>query len=377
MKQILFNIPFRSYKEVDYIVDAIKRNHFIGDGYYSKKCQLFIQKSLNIKKVLLTDSCTSALEMSALLIKKNKTKQEIIMPSYTYPSTASAFLKAGHKIIFADIDSKNFMIDIKDVKKKINKNTAAIVVVHYGSFCADVVKFKKLCKEKSLLLIEDAAQGFNSFIGNKAIGSYGDLSCFSFHATKNIHAGLCGALAINNNDFIEKAEYIWERGTDRKKVLEGTAEKYQWVELGGSFCSTEFQAAFLFSQLKVLKKNLTKRKKIYNYYSTSLEALKKSKKIYFPDLKNNFKSNYHSFWILLNSEKDCKLLINSLKDHNIFAYIGYVPLHTSKLGHKYGFNKFILNKTEKYSKQILRLPFHNFLNKKDINKICSLIKNTI
>ena len=372
MKPILFNQPYRSFKENILIEDAIKRNQY-SNGYYTNKCQSFIEKKLELNKVLLTDSCTSALEISALLLRKFNTSQEVILPSYTFPSTASAFLKIGFKIIFADIDPKTFMIDIRDVKLKITDQTAAIVVVHYGSHHADLHKFKKLCKQNSIFLVEDAAQGFNSFLGKKSIGSFGDLSCFSFHETKNIQAGLCGALSINNKKFIERAEYIWERGTNRKQVIEGVVDKYQWVEIGGSYYPTEFQAAFLFSQLKNLNKNLKQRKHIYKLYFNGLESLKKKDIIYFPVFKKNFRSNYHSFWILLVKEINNKLLINFLKKYNVFAYIGYVPLHNSKLGNEFGFDKFKLKNTEKYSQKIIRLPFHNFLKTNEVKKVCYLI----
>tara|TARA_Y100000590_G_scaffold407761_1_gene498305 strand:- start:1280 stop:2419 length:1140 start_codon:yes stop_codon:yes gene_type:complete len=377
MKPILFNVPYQTKNEIRYLKDSIKRNHFIGNGYYTKKCQYLIQKKLNLSKVLLTDSCTSALEMSALLIKKKGIRQEIILPSYTFPTTASAFLRAGFKLVFADIDPKDFMIDIEDVKKKINKYTAGIIIVHYGSFCADLNKFKKICNDNSIYLIEDAAQGFNSFLNKKSIGSFGDLSTFSFHTTKNIHAGLSGALVVNNKKFIKKADYIWERGTDRKKVIEGKAKKYSWVEIGGSFYPTELQAAFLYAQLKKLEENKSYRKKIYYTYYRNLINLKKSNLIYFPEITSNYDSNFHSFWILLKNKTKTRQMINFLKKQKIYAYIGYIPLHTSKIGREYGYDKYKLKNTEKYSYNIIRLPFHNYLKKSEIIKICKLIQKKL
>ncbi|MDC3158494.1 aminotransferase class V-fold PLP-dependent enzyme, partial [Candidatus Pelagibacter sp.] len=234
MNKIKFNSPYITGKELYYIKDVFRQNQFFGVGKYTLRCEKIIQKILSSKYVLLTDSCTSALEISALILKKNK-YDEVIIPSYTFTSTASAYLKAGFKIKFVDVDPLTAMVDYKGVSKLINKNTRAILCVHYGGNSADILKIRKICKKKNITLVEDAAQGFNCFLNNKSLGTYGNFGCFSFHETKNIHAGLAGALVVKNKKDFIRALYIRDRGTDRDEMIRKNKKKYSWVELGGSY----------------------------------------------------------------------------------------------------------------------------------------------
>ena len=373
MKSIRFNSPFITGNELGYIEDVFKQNQFYGNGKYTELCTNFIKNRLNAKNVLLTDSCTSALEISALLMRDTNIEQEIILPSYTFSSTASAYARAGFKLVFAEIDPLTMMLDLEDVKMRITDKTTAIVVVHYGGYCADIPAYRKLCDENELKLVEDAAQAFDCFLDNIAIGTFGDYGCFSFHETKNIHAGLSGALLIKDNGLIDRATHIWERGTNRQEVLKGLANKYSWVEIGGSFYPTELQAAFLFAQLEAIDLNISERKDIFEAYFAGLLSLKKCNKLHFSEFQLSYKSNYHAFFIKFKSEQECDSVREILVSNNIAAYIGYVPLHSSPVGLSMGYDVDSLPITELSSKCILRLPFHNNMSIDDVNRVCQLI----
>jgi len=376
MRTIKFNEPFIAGKELDYIKDVFDIKQFCGNGKYTNKCQEFIAARLNASKVLLTDSCTSALEISALLLKEEK-YQEVILPSYTFSSTAASFARAGFKIRFAEINPMDMMLDVNDVSRKITENTCAVVAVHYGGYCADIIKLKNVCEKNKIYLVEDAAQAFDCFLEEKALGTFGHLGCFSFHETKNIHAGLSGALLVNDDRFSERAIHIWERGTNRQEVLKGLVDKYSWVEIGGSFYPSELQAAFLYAQLEALDRNYQERKAVYDAYRHGLTELREHGQLYFPDFTVNFKSNYHAFFVNFNNEQECDTVREFLKENQVMAYIGYVPLHSSRVGQKMGYHEDDLPLTEEYSKRVLRLPFHNNLAIKDVEYICTLIKTCL
>ncbi|WP_416695899.1 dTDP-4-amino-4,6-dideoxygalactose transaminase [Candidatus Pseudothioglobus sp. Uisw_050_01] len=369
---INFNEPYISGDEEKYIKDVFERNSFYGNGYYTQECQKIIKDRVGAKNVLLTDSCTSALEMAALLLRDWDYEQEVILPSYTFTSTAAAFAKVGFKIIFAEINPHTMMLDIDDVTKKLTNRTTAIIIVHYGGFGASAELFKELCDGKSIYLIEDAAQAYGSKENDRHLGTIGDLGCFSFHETKNLHAGLSGALVINNEKFNQRAMHILERGTNRQEVLKGLEDKYSWVEIGGSFYPTELQAAFLFPQLKSFEKNLIKREEIFlGYYEAFLNQ--NFKNLHFHKVKADSKINYHAFWLIFASIEECNFVRTSLLDNNINAYIGYVPLHSSKVGIKMGYSKEDLKLTQEYSERLLRLPLHHNMIKEDSLMISQMI----
>lgn len=373
-KAIHFHQPYETGKELSHIKKVFKNKNFQGVGEYTSKCEQLISKKIKNKQVLLTDSCTSALDIVALLIKDN-VKDEIIIPSYTFTSTASAFLKAGFKIVFAEIDPLTAMIDIQDVKNKLSKKTRAIVTVHYGGLASKIKELKHLCNKQNIFLVEDAAQAFDCFLDNKAIGTFGDFGCYSFHETKNLHAGLSGALVIKNKKYFNRASSIRERGTNRRDVISGLKKKYSWVEIGGSYYPTELQSAFLFSQLEYSYKNKNYRKKIFNLYKKNLNKLKQSGKIHFNLFEANYKFNYHAFYIMVKIEKSSEGLRKFLLNKNINAYIGYVPLHSSKMGKILGYTSASLPKTESIAKTILRLPIHNKLTINETNIVCDEIQN--
>ena len=231
MTQLKFNEPYLTDQEISYINDVFSERRFYGAGKYTNLCEEKIASVLSVERTLLTDSCTAALEIVALLLRDFSIKQEIIVPSYTFTSSASAFARAGFDIVFCEVREDDLMIDADDVRSKISEYTTAIVPVHYGGLSADIDTVCKLAKESDLYVVEDAAQAFGSYLGERHLGTFGDFGCFSFHETKNIHCGLGGALVINNDDFVDRARHIWERGTNRQEVLKGLSNKYSWVEI--------------------------------------------------------------------------------------------------------------------------------------------------
>lgn len=377
MKKINFNEPFVTGKELDYIADVFNQNRFYGCGKYTKLCTGLIQQRLGATQVLLTDSCTSALETIAILLRDYSQKQSVVLPSYTFTSTASAFAKVGFDLIFAEVDPTDMMLDPKDVEARIQSDTVAIITVHYGGHCSNLKELDRLCKKHQLMFIEDAAQAFDSYLDNIALGTFGDFGAYSFHETKNIHAGLSGALYVKDESLFTRAIHICERGTNRQEVLKGIIDKYSWVEMGGSYLPTELQAAFLFAQLEQLDHNKEKRREIFEAYMAQLEPLRQQEKLWFPVYPSNYESNYHAFWIQFESENICDEVRIHLLNHGVSAYIGYVPLHSSKVGKSMGYAEKDLAITEAYAKRVLRLPFHNFLSKQDINRVCSLIKESV
>jgi dTDP-4-amino-4,6-dideoxygalactose transaminase len=358
VSKIFFNEPYIAGEELSNLIDLFDRNQFYGNGFYTRSCQELIGSILGEGSVLLTDSCTSALEMTALLLRDWNAKQEVIVPSYTFSSTASAYARAGFEIVFAEVDPKTMMIDIADAERKITSNTVAIIGVHYGGSAFEVHEARKVCDKYQILLIEDAAQAFGCLLNDKSLGLFGDFSCFSFHETKNLHCGLGGALVINDPSYLDRAMHIWERGTNRQEVLKGLADKYSWVEIGGSFYPSELQAAFLLAQLQCFDSNIKERSAVYaGYYNAFVEL--NIDGIYFPVDKKGYVTNFHAFWVIFSSSLECDYVREHLAGEEIAAYIGYVPLHSSKVGLSMGNLAEDLPLTEEYSKRILRLPLHN------------------
>ena len=260
---IPFNKPYLTGKETQYIIEAVNSGKISGNGMFTQKCQTFFEKNFGFKKALLTTSCTDALEMCAMLANVNQ-GDEVIVPSYTFVSTALAFVRQGAEIVFADSCADNPNIDADEIEQLITKKTKAIVVVHYAGISCDMDKIMLLAKKHNLIVIEDAAQAIDSYYNGKPLGSIGHLAAFSFHETKNIISGEGGMLTINDDRFINRAEVIWEKGTNRASFFRGEIEKYNWVDTGSSFLPSEVTAAFLFAQLENLEAIQTKRKKIWN-----------------------------------------------------------------------------------------------------------------
>ena len=339
-----------------------KYNNFSTDGFYSKKCSIFLEKTLKINKVLMTKSCTSALEMCALLINIKK-DDEVIFPSYGYVSTVNAFVLRGAKPIFVDINSEDLNIDIDQIEKKINKKTKAIVITNYAGGSCDIDKVIKLKKKYNLYLIEDAAQSIFSKYKNKYLGTFGDLATMSFHQTKNIHCGEGGALFINNKKFIKRAPSIFKKGTNKEKFLKNKIKKYTWIDLGSSFEMSEIHAYILFNSFSEWKKRLSQRMKIWNGFHNKLYILEQKNMLRRPRFFKNVRHNAHLYYILVKKNYRNKI-INYLRKNNIGATFHYLPLH--KKNYKKNLH---LKVSTDIANKLVRLPISHNLSKDQFDHI--------
>ncbi len=359
-RKILFQEPYKSRRINKYVKQSLESNYY-SSGEFEEKCKNYLSKNFGFSDTLITHSATGALEIAALLLKKENLNKKVYLPSYTFSSTANAFLRSGFEIKFLDINEKNMMIDFQDAIKKAAGNI--LVPVHYGGHSVNLDNFSSFKKEG--LLIEDAAQGLGTKWRNKQVGLFGNLSAVSFHHTKNIQGGFAGLLAINDKKYLERAKYIYERGTDRSKVISGIKSKYEWVEIGSSFQVPDLLSAILFAQLEEYEIITKKRKNICDFYSSYFSKGAIKEYCYLPEISPNSDFNFHAFYIIFNSSKLANKFIEHTKDKEVNCYIGYIPLHNSKQGKKLNLNKSLKN-TEKYSKQIVRLPLHTNITKKDL-----------
>ena len=367
--KIEFNKPFTSYNDKKYINDVFKKNKF-ADGIFQKKCENFIKKKINSKFVALTQNCTSALEISMILINLKK-DDEVIMPSYTFTSTANAVLLRGAKPVFADVNLHDINLNYDSVKKKINKRTKAIIVVHYAGNSCDMQKFLELKKKYNLFLIEDCAHSFMGKFKNRYLGTIGDFGTFSFHETKNLVGGQCGAMSINNQNYVKRAKIILDKGTDRA-LINNKKKYYSWKDIGSEFRSAELPAALLYSQLSKFDKIDRKRHVISNYYRKKILLIEnKNFNIIKPDPKN--KSANHIFALIFKSLKLRDKFINFMQLKKIFCYFHYFPLHLSSFGKK--FDKSNMENTNKINNGLVRLPLYPGLKKKEILRIIKEVKN--
>lgn len=355
--EIGFNKPYMTGKELEYLSQAHLAAKLSGDGYFTKKCHEWLEVNLKAKKALLTQSCTSALEMAALLIDL-KPGDEVIMPSFTFVSTANAFALRGAIPVFVDIDPVTLNIDVNSIEAAITSKTRAIVPVHYAGVSAELEPIMALAKKYNLYVIEDAAQAIMSSYKGRPIGSIGHLVTLSFHETKNIISGEGGALLINDERLIEKAEIIWEKGTNRKQYFRGQVDKYTWVNLGSSFLPSELTAAFLWAQLEKADFITQKRLAHWNHYHEQMQELEMQGFIKRPEIPAHSQHNGHIYYVLLTEHKKRSRLISQLLADKIHAIFHYVPLHTSPGGMKFARQHGNLANTELVSEQILRLPMY-------------------
>lgn len=371
---ISFNKPFLTGNETRYIEDAVRTGKISGNGIYTQKCQKFFEEKYGFKKALMTTSCTDALEMCAILADI-KTGDEVIIPSYTFVSTALAFVRQGAKIIFADSEEGNPNLDTEKLESLITPKTKAIVPVHYAGVACDMDKIMKLAERYNLLVIEDAAQAVDSFytLNNKkkALGSIGHMAAFSFHETKNIISGEGGLLAINDERFIERAEIIWEKGTNRSQFFRGEVNKYGWVDTGSSFLPSEIISAFLWAQLENLEDIQNKRKQIWNWYYEGLSTIKN--KVNLPALPDYATNNAHMFYLVCNNLSERTELIKTLKDNDVLAVFHYLSLHKSEFFEQYSKDRFSLPNSDKFQDCLVRLPLYYELTKEEVNKIVDII----
>ena len=325
---IPFNKPYLCGKEAHYLYKAVQSGKISGNGDFTKLCHRFFTDRFNYNKCLLTTSCTDALEMAALLLEI-KPGDEVIMPSYTFVSTANAFVLRGANIIFADSYLDNPNIDPAGIEQLISSKTKAIVVVHYAGVACDMDAFKAIAKKHNLFIVEDAAQAIDSYYKNQALGGIGDLGAFSFHETKNIISGEGGMLTINDERFSSRAEILWEKGTNRSAFFRGEVDKYGWVDVGSSFLPSEIIAAFLYAQLEQLNDIQRRRKEIWNIYKAELSALALEGKVGLPVIPEYATNNAHMFYLVCNSAEERQNLIEHLRKNGVHAVFHYLSLHKS------------------------------------------------
>jgi len=369
LKKIPFNKPFVIGSEVEYIKDAISRGQISGNGFYTKKCHTFFEAYFN-SKCLLTSSCTDALEMCALLLDI-KPGDEVIIPSFTFVSTANAFVLRGAKIVFADSQALHPNVDHAKLEELITDRTKAIVVVHYAGVACDMDAICKIAKKHEIFVVEDAAQAIDSFYKGKRLGTFGDLAAFSFHETKNIIAGEGGLLVINNKSFEKRAEIIWEKGTNRTAFFNGEVNKYGWVDVGSSFLPSDITAAFLSAQLEKMQHIQFQRKRIWKLYFDSLKEI--TNKVGLPFIPAYATNNAHLFYLTCKSETERDNLILFLRERNIQAVFHYLPLHQSDFIKNANHSQELFQ-AQRFSATLIRLPLYFDMLIDDVLEIVKAVK---
>tara|TARA_R110000782_G_scaffold40493_6_gene93615 strand:- start:966 stop:2093 length:1128 start_codon:yes stop_codon:yes gene_type:complete len=370
---IPFNKPHLTGKETHYIYDAVNSGKLSGNGKYTKKAQAFFEEKFRFKKTLLTTSCTDALEMAAILLKIVE-GDEVIVPSYTFVSTALAFVRQGAKIVFADSRSDHPGIDESLVENLITPKTKAIVVVHYAGVACDMDVIMQIAKKHNIFVVEDAAQAIDSYYKGNPLGGIGHLGAFSFHETKNIISGEGGLLAINDASFEERAEIIWEKGTNRAAFFKGEIDKYGWVDTGSSFLPSELISAFLYAQLEHLKDIQDKRIRLWNIYFENLKDLQNENLLKLPKIPEYATNNAHMFYVVTKNLEERDNFIRHLRENDMHAVFHYLSLHTSKYYLKNHPLK-SLPWSDKYSNCLVRLPLFYELDEIQVNSICKVIND--
>lgn len=374
---VSFNIPPYVGKELEYIKAAIKNNKICGDGEFTKKCNKWLEERFKSNKALLTTSCTHALEMAALLCDI-KPGDEVIMPSYTFVSTADAFVARGAKIVFVDIRPDTMNIDENLIESAITDKTRAIVPVHYAGVACEMDKIIDIAHEYSLYVVEDAAQGVMSSYKGQSLGTIGDFGCYSFHETKNYSMGEGGAILIKDDKYCEKAEIIREKGTNRSRFLRGQIDKYTWVDFGSSYLPSDMNAAYLFAQLEMADMINLNRLNSWNAYYTGLKPLEDKGVIRLPVIPEGIIHNAHMFYIKCKDLSERTCLISYLKENKISCTFHYIPLHTSPAGLRFGRFAGEDRFTTRESERLMRLPMYYNLETEDrqkvIDKICEFYK---
>ena len=374
--RIPFNKPYLTGKELGYIQESLKSGNIVGNGGFTEKCEGLMEKIFGAKKVLLTGSCTDAIEMASLLANL-ETDDEVIVPSFTFVSTVNAFILRGAKPIFVDIREDTLNMDETKIEEKITSRTKAIFPVHYAGVSCEMDTIMDIAGRYKLSVVEDAAQGVYAKYKGKYLGAIGNLGTYSFHGTKNYTCGEGGALVINDESLIERAEILREKGTNRSKFLRGEIDKYTWVDVGSSFLLSDVLASFLYAQLENLDEINRKRKAIFEFYYENLKELEEAGELRLPIIPDGCETNYHLFYILLHSEEKRNFLMDQLKDAGIQAVFHYVPLHNSPMGMRFGYRDGDLPLTESLSGRLLRLPFYADLELEEQKLIVNMVKKII
>ena len=370
---IRFNVPPFTGKEMDYIKKAVENQKICGDGEFTKKCNEWLENKTGTTKALLTTSCTHATEMAAIL-SNIKPGDEVIMPSYTFVSTADAFVLRGAKAVFVDVRPDTMNIDENLIEDAITEKTRAIVPVHYAGVSCEMDKIMEIANNHNLMVIEDAAQGIMSEYKGKALGTFGDYGCFSFHETKNFSMGEGGALLIRDKDNIEHAEIVREKGTNRAKFFRGQIDKYTWVDAGSSYLPSELNAAYLYAQLELANEITADRMHTWNMYFDAFEELENKERIERPFVPADCKHNAHMFYLKCKDLEERSAFIKFLGENGILAVFHYIPLHSAPAGKMFGrFNGEDVY-TTKESERLVRLPLYYGLKEEEVEYIIGKVK---
>lgn len=374
---IAFNKFYHGKNELNYIQKALSSKKISGNGPFTKQCQTFLKERYKFDNCLLTNSCTDALEMAALLLNI-KPGDEVIVPSYTFVSSANAFVLLGAKVVFADSQSHHPNVDVNSIKEKITPQTKAIVLVHYAGFACEMDEIKALAGKNKIFIIEDAAQAIDNYFltedSKSPLGSIGDLATFSFHETKNISSGEGGMLVINNPKLFERAEIIWEKGTNRSAFSRGEINKYEWIDYGSSYLPSELTAALLLSQLEEIDTIQSKRISIWKKYSKELKPLEEEGYL-FPIINPSYSTlNAHAYFIVCNSAKETKSLLKVLKDNEVNAVNHYISLHSSPFQKRLNKKIDVLPNSDFFTQNLIRLPLHYYLTEEQQNKVIEIIR---
>lgn len=365
---IHFNIPPFTGKEFDYMKEAVENHKICGDGPFTKKCDAWIEERFGTKKALLTTSGSTALDMAALLCGL-KPGDEVILPSFTFSSTANSFVLAGAKLVFVDIRPDTMNIDENKIEEAITDKTRVICPVHYAGVACEMDKIMEIAKKYNLMVVEDAAQGVMSTYKGRALGTIGDFGCYSFHETKNYSAGEGGAILINNADYIEKAEILREKGTNRAQFFRGQVAKYNWVDFGDSYLQSDLNAAYLWAQLEMADEINDNRLETWKTYYEAFKPLKDKGVIELPTIPKDCVHNAHMFYIKAKDLDTRQEYIKFMKENDILCVFHYVPLHSAPAGLKFGRFNGIDEHTTSDSDRLVRLPMYYNMAKEDLEKV--------
>ena len=366
--KILFNRPSLRGNEISYMQQAVDNGHISGDGVFTRRCHALLEESLGVKKTLLTTSCTQALEMSALLLDIQD-GDEVIIPAFTFVSSVNAFVLRGARPVFVDVRPDTLNLDETQLERSITARTRAIVVVHYAGVGCEMDAIMPIAARHKIPVVEDNAHGLFGKYRGKYLGTFGVFATQSFHETKNFSCGEGGALLINDSRFIDRAEIIREKGTNRTRFFRGQVDKYSWVDIGSSYLPSDLLAAFLLSQLESREEIQAERRRIWNYYHDHLTGWARSQGVQLPVVPDNTEQTYHMFYLLLPSLKERQAFINHLKVNEIMSVFHYLPLHLSEMGLKFGGKVGDCPVTEDISDRLVRLPFFNTLSTADLERV--------
>ena len=367
-----FNKPSLIGKELSYIADAILKGQASGNGAYTRKCQHLLEQTLGIPKCLLTTSCTDALEMSALLLEIEP-GDEVIVPSFTFVSTVNAFVLRGARPIFADIRPDTLNLDENQLERHFSNRTRAIVAVHYAGVGCEMDAISSLANRRNISVVEDNAHGLFGSYKRKPLGTLGALATLSFHETKNVTCGEGGALIINDPKYIERAEILRDKGTNRGRFFRGDVDKYTWVDLGSSFLPSDILAAFLHAQLEAREEIQSKRRRVWNYYNEQLWSWAQQNDVRLPTVPPHCEQSYHMFYMILPTKEQRDALIQHLKSRKLLSVFHYFPLHLSAMGRKFGGSEGQCPVSERISDRLVRLPFYNDLSEADQHRVVEAV----